>query len=131
MPLAFHFEEITPRELKPTLLELHGISRAAVEAHYKLYQGYVGKRNEILTKLADVDLSSANQVLLGPAGAEDRPHLRDRGIKNHELYFDHLGATRRPGRPGRAADQRDFGSSTPAERLEGDGMAGRAGVVGI
>ena len=42
-----------PRELKPALLELDGISRETVEAHYKLYQGYVNKRNEILGKLAE------------------------------------------------------------------------------
>ena len=62
MALAYNHEEITPRELKPVLLELEGISRETVEAHYKLYQGYVNKRNEILGKLDGVDLSSANQV---------------------------------------------------------------------
>ena len=36
--LAFKFEEITARELKPELYELDGISRATIEAHYKLYQ---------------------------------------------------------------------------------------------
>ena len=41
-------ERIRPRELKPALLELAWISRASVEAHYKLYEGYVNKRNEIL-----------------------------------------------------------------------------------
>ena len=53
------YEEIRPRELKPALLELDGISRASVEAHYKLYEGYVGKRNEILGKLGAVDRGSA------------------------------------------------------------------------
>ena len=43
--LAFNHEEITARELKPALLELDGISRETVEAHYKLYEGYVNKRN--------------------------------------------------------------------------------------
>ena len=47
------YEEIRPRELKPALLELDGISRASVEAHYKLYQGYVNKRNEILGEARD------------------------------------------------------------------------------
>ena len=47
------FTEITPRPLKPALLELDGISRASIEAHYRLYQGYVVKRNEILAKLED------------------------------------------------------------------------------
>ena len=42
------FDEIIPRELKRALLELDGISRETIEAHYKLYEGYVNKRNEIL-----------------------------------------------------------------------------------
>ena len=53
MALAYNHEEITARELKPALLELDGISRETVEAHYKLYQGYVNKRNEILGKLGE------------------------------------------------------------------------------
>ena len=60
--LAQNHEEIAARELKPDLLEMDGISRASVEAHYKLYQGYVAKRNEILGLLAGVDLDRANQV---------------------------------------------------------------------
>ena len=34
--LAFNREEIAPRQLKPALLELYGISREAVEAHFKV-----------------------------------------------------------------------------------------------
>ena len=60
--LAFKFEEIAPRELRAEVYELDGISRASIEAHYKLYQGYVNKRNELLGKLAEVDLAAANQV---------------------------------------------------------------------
>src|SRR6478752_1668360 len=60
--LAYNSEQIAPKELKPSLLELDGISRESVEAHYKLYTGYVNKRNEILGKLAEVDLSAANQI---------------------------------------------------------------------
>ena len=41
-------QEISARPLDPRLLQLYGISRASVEAHYRLYQGYVAKRNEIL-----------------------------------------------------------------------------------
>src|SRR5919199_1260791 len=46
--LAFRYEQIAPRQPRPELYELDGISRAAIEAHYRLYEGYVGKRNEIL-----------------------------------------------------------------------------------
>ena len=57
--LAVNREEITPRQLKPALLELDGISRESVEAHYKLYEGYVNKRNEIMGKLCLLYTSDA------------------------------------------------------------------------
>jgi Fe-Mn family superoxide dismutase len=89
--LAFQSEVITARELKPALFELDGISRAAVEAHYKLYEGYVNKRNEILEKLASVDLSSANQVYSDVRELKVELSFAIGGIKNHEVYFEHLG----------------------------------------
>src|SRR5437016_901250 len=89
--LAFQFEEIAPRELKPELYELEGISRAAIEAHYKLYEGYVNKRNEILQKLGGVDLASANQVYSDIRGLKVELTFAIGGIKNHEIYFEHLG----------------------------------------
>src|SRR5581483_7822030 len=89
--LAYQHEEIAPRELKPSLYELDGISRASVEAHYKLYQGYVNKRNEILAKLAEVDLSAANQIYSEVRALKVDLSFAIGGIKNHELYFEHLG----------------------------------------
>ena len=86
-----NFEEIKPRELKPALLQLDGISRASVEAHYKLYQGYVSKRNEILGKLAGVDLSAANQVYSDLRALKVDLTFAIGGIKNHEVYFQNLG----------------------------------------
>src|SRR5712691_4217244 len=91
MALAYNFEEITPRELKPALFELDGISRESVEAHYKLYQGYVNKRNEIMGKLADVELGSANQVYSEIRALKVDLTFAIGGIKNHEIYFEHLG----------------------------------------
>src|SRR2546422_1947548 len=89
--LAFKFEEIAPRELRPEVYELDGISRASVEAHYKLYQGYVNKRNEILGKLAGVDLAAANQVYSELRALKVDLTFAIGGIKNHELYFAHPG----------------------------------------
>jgi len=91
MALAYNHEEITPRDLKPALLELDGISRETVEAHYKLYQGYVNKRNEILGKLDGVDLSTANQVYSDLRSLKVDLTFAIGGIKNHEIYFEHLG----------------------------------------
>jgi Fe-Mn family superoxide dismutase len=125
--LLYKLEEITARELKPELLELDGISREAVEAHYKLYQGYVAKRNEILKKLADVDLSGANQVYSEVRGLKVELSFAIGGIKNHEIYFEHLGGD--GGDPDGLFGQlveRDFGSAAAwAEDLKATGMAGR------
>src|SRR5205809_7878911 len=93
MAVAYKHDEIAPRELKPVLLELDGISRETIEAHYKLYQGYVNKRNEILGKLAGVDLASANQVYSELRSLKVDLTFAVGGIKNHEIYFEHLGGT--------------------------------------
>jgi Fe-Mn family superoxide dismutase len=125
--LAYNAVEISPRELKPQLFELHGISRASVEAHYKLYQGYVAKRNEILGKLADVDLGAANQVYSEVRALKVELSFALGGIKNHEIYFEHLGGD--GGDPdGAIGDliKRDFGSAGAwAADLKATGMAGR------
>src|SRR5262249_59440803 len=68
-----------------------GISRASVEAHYKLYEGYIAKRNEILRKLADADLAAANQTFSELRALKVDLTFAIGGIKNHELYFGHLG----------------------------------------
>ena len=127
MALAFQFEEITARELKPSLYELDGISRESIEAHYKLYQGYVAKRNEILGKLDAIDLSAANQVYSELRGLKVELSFAIGGIKNHEIYFEHLGGD--GGDPeGPIADliKRDFGGPDEWRAdLKATGMAGR------
>jgi Fe-Mn family superoxide dismutase len=124
------YEEIVPRELKPELYALDGISRAAVEAHYKLYQGYVSKRNEILKKLESVELGAANQVYSELRALKVDLTFAVGGIKNHELYFEHLGG------PGGEPDgaiaaliKRDFGSFAAWRAdLKATGLAARGWV---
>jgi superoxide dismutase, Fe-Mn family len=91
LALAYNHERIAARELKPALLELDGISRQTIEAHQRLYEGYVGKRNEILERLAAVDLSTANQVFSEFRSLKVDLTFAVGGIKNHEVYFEHLG----------------------------------------
>jgi superoxide dismutase, Fe-Mn family len=125
--LAFNHEEITARGLKPALLELDGISRETVEAHYKLYEGYVNKRNEIMEKLAEIDLASANQVYSEVRALKVELSFAIGGIKNHEIYFEHLGGGGRDpdGRIGELI-RRDFGSAAEWRAdLKATGMAGR------
>jgi Fe-Mn family superoxide dismutase len=127
MSLVFEYEQIAPRALKPALLELDGISRAAVEAHYKLYEGYVAKRNEILGRLADAELDDANQTFSEFRALKVDLSFAIGGIKNHELYFEHLGG--HGGDPsGAVADllERSFGSAAAWRAdLKATGMAAR------
>jgi Fe-Mn family superoxide dismutase len=125
--MAVTFEEISARPLKPELLELDGISSATVEAHYKLYQGYVNKRNEILGRLSDADLGAANQVFSDVRALKVDLTFAIGGIKNHELYFEHLGG--HGGDPEGAIRDllaRDFGSvGAWRDDLRATGMAAR------
>jgi Fe-Mn family superoxide dismutase len=127
MALAYNHDEIAARELNPRLLELEGISRETIEAHYKLYQGYVNKRNEVLGKLAGVDLSAANQVYSEFRALKVDLTFALGGIKNHEVYFAHLGG--HGGDPaGLFGDlvRRDFGSVDAWRAdLKATGLAGR------
>jgi len=125
--LAFNHEEIVPRQLKPELLELDGISRETVEAHYRLYEGYVDKRNEILERLGSVDLGAANQAYSEFRALKIECSFAVGGIKNHEIYFGHLGGD--GGAPKGLIGQlieRDFDSVEDwARDLKATGMAGR------
>ena len=127
MSLAYNHTEIAARELKPALYELEGISRQAVEAHYRLYEGYVAKRNEILAKLAGVDLAAANQTYSELRELKVELTFAIGGIKNHELYFDHLGGT--GGEPRGVFGElvaREFGSVAGWRTdLKATGLAGR------
>jgi superoxide dismutase, Fe-Mn family len=124
---AYNHQEITARQLKPELFQLDGISRESVEAHYRLYEGYVSKRNEILEKLGSVDLASANQVYSEIRALKVELSFAVGGIKNHEIYFEHLGGD--GGDPDGLVGRliaRDFGSADEWRRdLKASGMAGR------
>src|SRR3989442_324582 len=81
-------------------IELAGISKKAMEEHYKLYQGYVNKANEILDRLASgqVDLTKANPTYSEIRELKVEYSRAIGGVKNHEVYFDHLGG--KGGQPG-------------------------------
>ena len=121
------FEEISPRPLDARLQQLQGISRASVEAHYRLYQGYVAKRNEILGALVGVDLGKANQVYSEVRALKVDLTFAIGGIKNHELYFAHLGGPGGdPDGAFRVLAERDFGSVDAwRSDLKATGMAAR------
>ena len=109
-----------------------GISRKTHDEHYKLYQGYVNKANEIREKLAalDKDPAKANQTYSDIRVLKVEYTFALGGVKNHELYFDILGG--RGGAPsGPVAEwiNRYFGSYDAwAQDLKATGIAARGWV---
>jgi len=94
-----------------SIRELNGISARTMEEHYELYKGYVTKTNEIQDKLNNVDRSTANQIFSDLRALRVELSFALGGVKNHEIYFAHLGG--KGGAPsGRVAEMigRDFPS---------------------
>jgi superoxide dismutase, Fe-Mn family len=88
------WDEIVARDFPSLHKDLDGISKQTMEDHYKLYQGYVKKTNELRGKLKEIDYESAegNQVYSElRALATDNYTFALLGFKNHDLYFGHLG----------------------------------------
>jgi superoxide dismutase, Fe-Mn family len=87
------WEELKPRQFPAFDKELDGISKETMEDHYKLYENYINKTNEIRKALNDVDWDEAqgNQVYSYTRGLAVDYTFALLGFKNHELYFGHLG----------------------------------------
>lgn len=124
--------KLTERPLKPSIFQTDGISRKTHEEHFKLYQGYVRKSNELFDKLAIVtrDPAKANQIYSDLREIKVELSFALGGVKNHELYFDILGA---PGSSpsGRLLEEvnRSFGSPQAwAADLKATGIAARGWV---
>lgn len=87
------FKKIELKKFKDSIFTMEGISKTTVENHLKLYEGYVKKVNEITEKLKMVDGGLANQVYSEIRELKVELSFAIGGVKNHELYFDHLGGS--------------------------------------
>lgn len=123
--------QIEAKPLPERTLRLSGISANTVKEHYKLYEGYVKKVNEVRSKLVKTDLASAN-----PTYSEFRALKRGEtfalnAVKLHELYFEQLGGTgAQPS--GKIAEliERDFGSyDSWLEEFKAAGKAARGWAI--
>jgi len=125
--LEYRFEA---KPLKESTLTMDGISRKTMEEHFKLYQGYVNKSNEILGLLKTADPGKGNQIYSDIRVLKHELTFAIGGVKNHEIYFDHLGG--KGGRPeGQllADIEENFGSFDAwAADLKGTGIAARGWV---
>ncbi|MEM4408610.1 MAG: superoxide dismutase [Candidatus Caldarchaeum sp.] len=105
-----------------------GISRRTHEEHFKLYQGYANKTNEIRKALAELqeDSSKANQVYSLIRALKVDYTFAYGGFINHTLYFDILGGDGNCRGKVREMIERDFGSfDSWADDLKATGMGGR------
>ncbi len=113
-----------------SIRELNGISVRTMEEHYELYKGYIGKVNEIQKKLDGADRAAANQIYSEYRGLRVDLSFAIGGVKNHEIYFAHLGG--KGGQPGgrvKELIQRDFPGVDPwLADFKAAGMAARGWV---
>lgn len=113
-----------------SIRQLDGISEKTMTEHYKLYEGYVKKSNEIEEKLKTVDKSTANQIYSDLRGLKVEYTFALGGMRNHEIYFGHLGG--KGGEPGEALSKmitKDFGSFDAwKEDIKQTGIAARGWV---
>jgi len=84
------WKELTPKTFA-SIRELNGISQRTQEEHYELYKAYCAKTNEIQKKLDTVDRTTANQIFSDLRSLRVDLSFAIGGVKNHEIFFGHLG----------------------------------------
>jgi Fe-Mn family superoxide dismutase len=123
------WKDIEPKKFS-CIRELNGISARTMEEHYEIYKGYVPKVNEIQKRLDTVERGTANQIFSDLRALRVDLSFAVGGVKNHEIYFGHLGGN--GGKPaGRLLEQieRDFPSYEAwLADFKAGGMAGRGWV---
>ena len=75
---------------------LKGISSETNRAHYGLYEKYVAAFNDLSGRFPDLDRQGANQISSEYRAAAVELTFALGGIKNHEIYFAHLGGDGQP-----------------------------------
>ena len=73
-----------------------GLSLKMVQEHFKLYEGYVKKSNEIQEKVKAEDKSEANAVYSRIGELKRQETFAVNGMKLHEIYFGHLSGDGKP-----------------------------------
>ncbi|MDO8584743.1 MAG: Fe-Mn family superoxide dismutase [bacterium] len=73
--------------------DLDGLSLKMITEHFKLYEGYVKKSNEIQQKLEEADKSEANGVYSYIGELKRQETFAVNGMKLHEVYFGELNGS--------------------------------------
>lgn len=87
-----------------------GFSLKMIQNHFKLYEGYVKKTNEIQEKLETADKKEANGVYSFYGELKREETFAVNGMKLHEYYFAHLSGDGVPKGNLLKMIERDFGT---------------------
>jgi Fe-Mn family superoxide dismutase len=101
----------TAKDFSSLLGKLQGLSDKQLAAHFKLYEGYVKKINEIEEKLMTVDKSLANYSFGEYSELKRREATAFNGTYLHEMYFENMTGEATEGSAAlKAAIEGSFGS---------------------
>ncbi|MFA5793193.1 MAG: Fe-Mn family superoxide dismutase [Candidatus Gracilibacteria bacterium] len=101
----------TAKDFVSLLGTLDGITDAQLSAHFKLYEGYVKKLNEIEEKLITVDKSLSNYSFGEFSELKRREAVAFNGAYLHQMYFENLsGVKSEPSVELKTAIENSFGS---------------------
>jgi Fe-Mn family superoxide dismutase len=112
--------------------DLPGLSQKMLAEHFKLYEGYVKKSNEIQSKVEAADKSEANGVYSFIGELKRQETFAVNGMKLHEVYFGHLQGD---GDTSKAPElvamiEKDFGSIDAwKEEVLATGMSARGWAI--
>jgi len=118
--------------------DLPGLSQKMLGEHFKLYEGYVKKSNEIQSKVESADKSEANGVYSFIGELKRQETFAINGMKLHEVYFGHLHPSASSGQEGEGAKapelmamiEKDFGSVDAwKEEVLATGMSARGWAI--
>ncbi len=125
--LAFNAQEIGARQLKPALLELDGHLPADDRGPLQALPGIRGEAKRDPRQARRGRRGAANQVYSDIRALKVDLSFAIGGVKNHEIYFEHLGGDGGdPEGPIGTLVRRDFGSIDAWRNdLKATGMAGR------
>ncbi|MDO8504746.1 MAG: Fe-Mn family superoxide dismutase [Candidatus Liptonbacteria bacterium] len=87
-----------------------GLSLKMIQQHFKLYEGYVKKTNEIREKLETADKKEANGVYSFYGELKRQETFAVNGMKLHEYYFAHLQGDGNPRGEMVKMIEKDFGT---------------------
>lgn len=122
-------KDFSPDSFKFTK-DLEGISLKTLQEHFKLYEGYVKKTNEIQKKVLEADKSEANGVYSFIGELKRQETFAVNGMKLHEVYFAHLGGDGQPGGAMLEMIERDFSSLDAwKEEMVATGLSARGWAI--